>query len=404
MRGLTGWKNKFIEGLSCRDYSFINHPVKSSLKDYENAEKEFVSKYSGIKDLISIYKYGGKTKPGLSDLDFILVLKDKVVHSNHADFLPKKFGYFVAHQPLIFNEELMKNANRLVILFQLKKCFGKDIKIEKLGESIEEKYNLAIIHTIILIFFPRFFLRLLMKKKIDTRHALAHIKTLRYTLLLFSAISNNPNCLTKRHKEYIDNVECLRKNWFGLDGKKYEMLFNLIKESVYISMDFIELYSDYLMQNKLVKEIEETRKSNNILFIGHGKYCYFLDNWDKENVLDYLIRFYRKSSIHYRIALNIMPLQMAAPLIQYAQGGSELSRYIRKNLTFNGIKWRLKDPSAYRKKIDLMDLIVDFLKKNKFSDSAYPLLGFKLEKKYANIIKDFAGGKIAKYYFRNLPF
>jgi len=403
MSSLNEWKNKLIERIPYRDYSFINHPVEASLKDYEDAKKEFVSRYSGIKDVISIYNYGGKIKPGLSDLDFILVLKDKVKHGNHADFFPRKFSYYVVHQPLILNAELMKNANCLIILFQLKNCFGRDIRIKKPGERTDNKYKLAIIHTIILLFLPRFFLRLLMKKKINTRQALVHIKTLRYTLLLFSAISNNPGCLTKRHKEYINNVESLRKNWFDLGREKYSMLFNLIKESVYISMDFIELYSDYLTKCCLVQDIEEIRKSNNIIFTGHGKYCFFLDKWDKEEVLDYLIRFYRKSCIHYRLALNILPLQMAAPLVQYSQGGSELSRYIRNNLAINGAKWRLKDPSAYRRKMELMDSMIHFFKKNNFSSTVYPIFGFKIKRTYSNRIKDFIARKIAEHYFRNLP-
>ena len=58
-------------------YSFFNFPKKISLRDYDTARNQFVSSLRGLKSVKCIVEFGTVTAPGVSDLDFMVIIDEK---------------------------------------------------------------------------------------------------------------------------------------------------------------------------------------------------------------------------------------------------------------------------------------------------------------------------------------
>jgi len=395
-------KNQFIDNLSFKDYTFIKKPVRYSLNDYEKAERRFVDRHSKNKGVISIYRFGGKIFPGLSDLDYILVLNNRL--RNNGDY-PKLncSNYFVKDKPILVDQELMRNINQLVILHGFKRCYGKSFELEKFEDSAANESKLVLVNELILALFPRVFLKILLSSKIDTRSTISLVKTLRNALILFSSIDRKyAKMVDGKYKHYMDKVDSLRQNWFNSNKNKYKELFELVKESVYVSLDFIRMFSLYLENRKLSLNNIDGKRPNSILFLGRSRYAFFIDNWDEEKALNYMINFCRKSGLHAKIALRVLPLQMAAYLTNYSEGNSRFNYYFRKRWIGGEVKWNVKDDLGIGRKVELVNHYCDFLKANKLTSGYfYPFFGFSLGFRPFNNLKHGVAGIMVKNYVKS---
>ena len=58
--------------------SFFNYPKQAVIGNYDDVRSAIIEFYDRNEDVISIYEYGSVSNPGVSDLDLIFVLKDKI--------------------------------------------------------------------------------------------------------------------------------------------------------------------------------------------------------------------------------------------------------------------------------------------------------------------------------------
>ena len=80
------------DGIKLKRRELINNPVRYSPSDYDKAAESFVDRYRGHRDTTGIYQFGHVTVPGISDLDFIVVLRDRLN-------TPLDSGYSVSRFP-----------------------------------------------------------------------------------------------------------------------------------------------------------------------------------------------------------------------------------------------------------------------------------------------------------------
>ena len=59
-------------------YKFFNYPKSLNLEDYKISREILIEFFSQSDDLRGIFEYGSTNNLGISDLDIILVLKNKI--------------------------------------------------------------------------------------------------------------------------------------------------------------------------------------------------------------------------------------------------------------------------------------------------------------------------------------
>ena len=114
---------------------YINLPRKYKLSDYHHAIKKFVDKYSAHPDVISIYLFGNISVLGISDLDFIVVLKDKLSVPFTEDYSVLNFQDDLRYlynntQPFLMNRNVFKNCRKIFPFKNLRLVYGENINNE----------------------------------------------------------------------------------------------------------------------------------------------------------------------------------------------------------------------------------------------------------------------------------
>ena len=93
---------------------FFNEPRKNTIKDYNNEIERIVSVLSECDDVVSIYQIGEVSCPGISDLDFIVVLRDETRnlrdYKKRISFLWKN-NFLLMHPPYALTRSLAQKAN-----------------------------------------------------------------------------------------------------------------------------------------------------------------------------------------------------------------------------------------------------------------------------------------------------
>jgi len=258
-----------------KDVIFYNEPREFTIKDYDNEIDRVVNVLSKCDDVISIYQIGEVSCPGISDLDFIVVVRDKM--KNSGDYKKRisglrKNNFLLMHPPYSFNRSLAPKITYAISIFNLIKLYGGDIQFQKSVNS--RLLDLAILVDLISVHWPREFLDLLTKKKhysknlyfrvlmtdilpfkskyvIDTRNVLVRLNAIKYRLALYNRLTgkNIPKLETT-----IKKAISLRNNWFKLDEDRYDQLLMIIHEMINGIADLIAAVSTLISAEKIVKQ------------------------------------------------------------------------------------------------------------------------------------------------------
>jgi len=365
--------NKHVNQFKASEFSFYGQPVKMSVKDYENVYKNIRSLCSQNKGVLSVYTFGEAEVPGISDIDLIFVLKD---NSSLPRFLKKNCldsasNYILFHPFFIVPEDFMENIAYIYPNSRLNLIYGKKIRIKKLSKKDLNLVYMQLINDVILRHYPSDFLNVLISKRINTRMCLLRLNSLHHTFNLFERISG----IKKRKWAKIsDDVKELREKWFDLPDKAAKSnLIGLLKTAVYVSLDFVDVYSKFL-ESKSPK-----MKVDSLLFKGIKNRISFVNEWNAADSLSEMIGHYSKHKNFY----SVLPMILSWQLCAYSFAKGALSSYIRKRLS---IKCSVKNISQpLMKRIHILNYQVEYAMKLKHSH--YPCffpLGFKNTKGIKN--------------------
>src|SRR3989344_1555225 len=160
-----------------KDYEFYNLPEEYSPADYNEVIDYIIGKYSKIKNLVSIYEWGGPSTPGISDIDLIFVFDygriSAMPFSKRVFHMMKHKFRYIARHPFFYIDDASFKAIRYVYPdAEFKLLHGNKIKIKKISYRENNFSEIALISDIIVRHYPRDFLEQSIIKSINVRDML----------------------------------------------------------------------------------------------------------------------------------------------------------------------------------------------------------------------------------------
>jgi hypothetical protein len=252
-------------------------PRPISLEKYEFEKKEFLNRCSS--EVIAVYEFGNIGSPGLSDMDFLVVLSDEyygIPSLLTIQEFDKQSAEIISHNPLFISVSNIEKLGLLTPLFHCKQIFGNHLKIPKTSEG--EKYYQEICYTLQnLVKYPDDLIWLSKQPQIRWKTILAYLNSFNHihrTITLFSDFI--PESIIK----CVELNTQIRKNF--LSGKisiedldlAFSLMIDAISDLVYIYSKFWAKKLSYNLEiNKLVSfsdnyknQLHKCIKSSNVKF------------------------------------------------------------------------------------------------------------------------------------------
>ena len=366
--------------LEAKNYKFLNLPTKYALSDYKQAIKDIVRKYSGIKNLVSIYSWGNISTPGISDIDIVFVFKSDT--NTTLPFLKRSFYFLkaktrdIASHPFMFiDEESFQNIRYVHPNADFKLLYGKGIEIKKISSTDYYYASISLLNDIITRHYPRDFTKQLVNRKFSVRDTLLRLNSLKYSIQTLEKLTKEKN---KQWKNKLKLIERLRKNWF--ESKDFNLLIFLNEEAIKISMEITDIFRKFLLKNKLVK----INSGDKLKYNGVKNKSLFVRRWDKEKGLEGMPKNIRNKQKFY----SILPLELSAQLIEYSKYYGPISSYIKKNIS-EKIDYQLKHKNILKRRIRILNKQAELASKLKHSDfTAFFDFGYTQKESFSGYVFD----------------
>jgi len=233
-------------------YTFTNYPKKLSLSYYEKARSDIVNFYKDSKDVIAIYEYGSVSAPGISDIDLILVLDNKLLLNQE---IFESNAHYLIDGATIKMPQNVFNRIQYFDKFNLRKLIGKDLEVMNPTKNEQKYIELASI----IDWVPERILKLFgirNTKKINITNTLCTLYSFCYSLSYLDKILGPSNNAKNLNSEILS----LRNNWFDFENPKNEMI-KCLEKSIHIGSERLndfELYlrrsGDYLLSDHDLRE------------------------------------------------------------------------------------------------------------------------------------------------------
>ncbi len=338
-------KNKILENFSVKDFYFYGEPVYRPVRDYDDAISRLINLSKKDNNVLSIYTFGEVKCPGISDLDFIFVLKDTNKLPRFLRHMPKDkiFNYVIYHPFFIIDKEIMENMDYIYPTSDFRHIYGKKITIKRLSNKEFRQSLIFLTADVVFRHYPSDFITTLLSKRINVRMCLLRLNSLGHSIDTYMKIKGNAR---KDWKTFRREILDLRKNWFDINPNiRREKVIRLMKQGVYISQEFIDKFKGIY-----VKEIQKKIKAKqDVLFKGTKIRLSFVNGFDKDDSTKEIIKHFKKYSTFY----SIFPIDYVYQLWVYASLKGRLSSYIRRRLSTHRIVKTI--PGVLKKRVQLMN-------------------------------------------------
>ena len=196
------------------------------------------------------------------------------------------------------------------------------------------------------------------------------LNVLKYSIeTLKSAVNGNGGM--DKFNAYIDEYNSLRANWFTLGNDRYKLLFHTAVNAVGVSLDFIEFFTDYLIENNLIYKNDIT-KDISLKFLGKGQSTIFSHNWKKDDSLNKTLSIYKK----IRRVIPVLPLALSYQLTDYSGWHNILGHHIRSNVIPAERIWHFSEQDITKRRAHLLDSYIDFYESNNIPITYYNIFGY----------------------------
>lgn len=224
---------------------YINLPRKLNQKFYQKCKTELVNLCRDNSDIVSVYELGTVSCPGISDLDFMVCLKNKLTNDlDIEERFSRKLNYISWGHVLKINEE---NFSNLCVIddrpdLESKHLYGKKFQFSSFDDETFEICR-------ILDWLPERAFSLLKSKnseQVDVRRMLGLMKSAAISLDKISKLTGNYEFYEFRKK-----INALRSTWFSNKNniRDFEILF---AESIDLIIKAINFMDEYLIKNKYI--------------------------------------------------------------------------------------------------------------------------------------------------------
>lgn len=223
----------------------INLPKKLNQKFYQKCRMELINLCQGNSDVVSVYELGTVLHPGISDLDFMLCLKNKLNNDlNIEEQFSQELNYITSRHVLKINEE---NFRDLCIIddrsdLKSKYLYGRKFQFSNFDDKTFEICR-------ILDWLPERVFTLLKSRnsgQVDVMKMLGVMKSAAISLDKISQLTGNYKfCVFGK------NVDVLRSTWFS-NKNRIQDFDALFAESIIQLLEAIKFMDEYLVKNRYI--------------------------------------------------------------------------------------------------------------------------------------------------------
>ena len=348
------------------DYKFFNFPKSLSEKDYELSRKKLVNIFCQSDDLRGIFEYGSTQNFGISDLDIIIVLKNKISKNASSFFsknnLSEETLVILDYASLIILPESKFDQILIWDNLKLNQIYGKRIEF-KIYNSLELKIAR------IIDWLPERIIRIeecLNSMEINVRKALGLLKSSCYTL---KNLQKDFNISNVRYKKNILEVDELRRNWFSLNKIEREEL--LIKQLKISKINLLASIKEFELKVSNIFNLKEPYEVRNIKLNFANKFSFKYKN----NSLNKYLKFNKLGLVE----LNL-PYLYLMHFINYSNEFGLISNNLRESIYPKFSYQESYFPQSYklllRKRISLCNYWASYLKLNNFDSGLFKMAWF----------------------------
>lgn len=349
--------------MKSKEWKFKDFPVKMELSFYFDIEKKIIEYFLQKRfqeELVGIFRVGRSYQPGISDMDFLVILEDRLFTTSGRDYYIKQIipqrnvrEYLFLHEFYIYPKSLAIYFYYLHPQATVEKIFGKDLDFFSLKEELREVAFYTIIDTMV-SYIWRPFLKMWLEKCIYVRQALLKISSLGYTFSLFKKFSGENY---EAWDEFSLEVEKLREEWFDIGDKERKYR---IETSFWKGMEYCwEVI--HRVDRLLFRRIPQIQEENLFAFFwGKNNLTVFLPTLDKEKSLQYSAEIFKE----FGELVIFLPWSFSLSLFGLSTGEGRFSEYINKRFVREkrlDYKWE----KAFVLRKNLLNKLAEFCYYNK---------------------------------------
>jgi len=327
----------------------FNFPRRLKKVDYENLCSLVVADLKLNPDIVAVYLAGRDWVPGISDLDIVVVYKNRRqgrYNITNPWSLSKEAEYVFMHVYSNYTEASFKDLHYLYPTFDKPKLlYGSPASLRLPEEEltdIEHKWLQSSFIFDFLINQLLLYFRYNFKNKINVREVIVVISSLVYTISMVEKITNS-----KIETNFPQKIASLRNSWFTNSREKNtKFLFSLLGEAESLILKIVQLLTGFL--EKEIPDIAKEMKESTFCFRNSHYDLIFMPNWSekiflaefKKGLIEFNPPFFkkRKDIDSYRLAL---PSPLFFFLENYTRVKGSWSDWLKKNVKNNQLSIKI---------------------------------------------------------------
>jgi hypothetical protein len=386
-----------VESLDIDDFRWVNAPLWCDRTDYTetiNRYIDFISRYS---DVIAAYQIGNISVPGVSDLDLILVLKDRLEDSKPHNYsivnLDNKDRYFFMHSPYFLNEHVFTNIRKYFPVFDLKLLYGKELFVKEVEQGHKELVGLSSVIEYIPYLMSNY-LDAILSRAANIRVLLCFLNSLKYSMMFVWAFAEE----LPTAGEYEKLVAFLRNT-----APKHESLpvqwrkafLRALKLGLELILEMINKVSGILVDGNFLGDWDF--KGYGSIHISARHSYIFVAQWSKA-VWRSGINNSRVKSKYLNHYIEVFPLVFLRQYLIYAASKGPVSDFLRENIILYE-----KTAQGLLKRTRINDN--DVMPNSSYSNILWEKRNLINEQAEFLASNGFKTGQLAAFqFFNNLPF
>jgi hypothetical protein len=309
----------------------FDYPQLIDLEEYKVAEQYFVQKYAKHRDVRAIYRFGGLSAPGISDLDFIVVTKRCLNKPIGKEFslshFPGKFKDVIYHNPFIIPEDVAVGFHKIFPLGNTDLIYGKGDTLPPYTQgNVYEK--LAVIIYLTNNFYPQIFYNIL-NFRYKVRFALQILNSfVSYLRLCDDLIGYTPDT-----KHIANAITDIKSRWFF---RSRVANINCLNNILHYAHEYAVVISSKI--HSFTKRYYTY--TNNAFLVGAFKQGLLFVNGESYSgpVYTKIIADY---STNHRKCFNLLPDSFILPLVMASTQRGSFSEFVRQNLFYNSDNFKV---------------------------------------------------------------
>lgn len=232
-------------------------PERAELSDYNEVREEFLRRCSLNNKVISVYEFGNIGCPGLSDLDFLVILCDdcnNIPQELKIENMSPKHAAIMNHNPLFVGESVIDYLGAVYPLFSAQLIYGTPFKL-KMSSEFSKTVQLSLFTFINVLKYPNDILYLARQEKIRWKTLLAYLNSFNHIVRAFESLKIS----VPQSVQYCIELNQHIRRKFNSGKIELKDLNNaveiMLEASADMILEFEKLWAGYLPQLKEIFQL-----------------------------------------------------------------------------------------------------------------------------------------------------